>query len=705
MVKTRSKNQARTERPRGPRVWPTAEPARTERVTPLASSPTSWGSNAHPKPTRAKKKARVQQTGSNLPVTTTKFPDQLIEGVYTKALLDSGAQVTLIYRDFYEKHLKHIPLQKLKDLEIWGIGTEKLPYDGYLQVKSEIGSEVIGQSGGCDALAIVCPRPSGANRSSMIVGTNTDLVRRLLTPMVLEEGSTKGVHPMLRPVYQRMVEEQKAPAEVGHLWRLEGTEKVLQSGEVASFRASVKLNGSQPGPYVVLETDFNHGSEAGVEVIPEIISTRALKRTRGRVSVSVCNVSDSPVVLKARMPIVQVASATPLSPTGLGGGVDKEIPDVRFYPKDAPISPEWKKRFQSQVLKWRDLFSKDEFDLGLAKSTEHRIRLQEDKPFRERSRRVPLGDLDLREQLNELQRTKVIQESRSPYASPIVMVRKKNGSVRLCIDYRTLNQRTIPDQYATPRIADALQCLSGAKWFSVLDLRSGYHQIPMHPEDKEKTAFICPLGFFEFNRMPQGLMGAPATFQRLMEKTVGDMNLIEVLVYLDDIIVFGKTLEEHEQRLEKVLKRLHEEGLKLSLEKCQFCLPSVTYLGHVVSAEGVSTDPRKLEAVASWPRPRNVTELRSFLGFCSYYRRFVGGFAKIAQQLNKLLQKEDAEEGHKATDRNSSAPGPRKARESIQGEWTSQCEGAFVKLKESLSWLTQILTSRTNCMWMPVEKV
>uniref|UniRef100_A0A8C5R697 Reverse transcriptase/retrotransposon-derived protein RNase H-like domain-containing protein n=1 Tax=Leptobrachium leishanense TaxID=445787 RepID=A0A8C5R697_9ANUR len=127
------------------------------------------------------------------------------------------------------------------------------------------------------------------------------------------------------------------------------------------------------------------------------------------------------------------------------------------------------------------------------------------------------------------------------------------------------------------------------------------------------------------------------------------------------------------------------EGLKLSLEKCQFCLPSVTYLGHVVSAEGVSTDPRKLEAVASWPRPRNVTELRSFLGFCSYYRRFVGGFAKIAQPLNKLLQKESTEEGCKASDRNPSSPGPRKARESIQGEWTSQCEGAFTKLKESLT--------------------
>lgn len=179
----------------------------------------------------------------------------------------------------------------------------------------------------------------------------------------------------------------------------------------------------------------------------------------------------------------------------------------------------------------------------------------------------------------------------------------------MCIDYRTLNRRTIPDQYTTPRIEDALQCLTGAKWFSALDLKSGYYQIPMHPADQENTAFICSLGFYEFSQMPQGLSGAPATFQRLMDRTVRDMNLVEVLVYLDDIIVFGKTLEEHETRLEKVFSRLCAEGLKLSLEKYQFYRISVTYLGHVVSAGGVATDLKKLEAVTSWPRPRTVTEI------------------------------------------------------------------------------------------------
>lgn len=171
----------------------------------------------------------------------------------------------------------------------------------------------------------------------------------------------------------------------------------------------------------------------------------------------------------------------------------------------------------------------------------------------------------------ELKRTGVIQESPGPYASPIVLV-WKNGSLRMCIDYYTLSWRTIPDQYITPQIKDALHCLLGGNWFSALDLRSGYHQIPMYPDDREKTAFICPLGFYEFIWMPQGLSGPLATFQTLMEQTVVDMNLIEVL---DNIIVFDGTLKQHEEHLEKVPTSLHEDGLMLPLEKCQFSQPSV----------------------------------------------------------------------------------------------------------------------------------
>ncbi|KAJ8399615.1 hypothetical protein AAFF_G00410260 [Aldrovandia affinis] len=160
----------------------------------------------------------------------------------------------------------------------------------------------------------------------------------------------------------------------------------------------------------------------------------------------------------------------------------------------------------------------------------------------------------------------------------------------------------------------------------------------MEEADKEKTAFICPLGFYQFERMPQGITGAPATFQRLMERAVGDMNLLQVLVYLDDLIVFGKTLEEHEERLLKVLDRLQEVGLKLSLDKCQFCQPKVKYVGHIVSAHGIGTDPGKVEAVTTWPRPTDLKSLRSFLGFCGYYRRFIANYSAIVRPLTELTK-------------------------------------------------------------------
>ncbi|PIK53305.1 Septin-8-A [Apostichopus japonicus] len=223
-----------------------------------------------------------------------------------------------------------------------------------------------------------------------------------------------------------------------------------------------------------------------------------------------------------------------------------------------------------------------------------------------------------------------IRESHSPYASPIVVVKKKDGSIRLCIDYRKLNQDTVKDSYSLPRIEESLDALKGAKWFSSLDLQSGYWQIEVAEKDIPKTAFTTPMGFYECNRMPFGLTNAPATFQRLMEHCVGDMNYKKCLVYLDDVIIFSQTFEEHLERLSAVLKRLTDFGLKLKPSKCNLLQNSVTYLGHVVSEHGVETDPEKIQAVKSWPVPQNVKQLRSFLGFTGYYRRFVEGYANIA---------------------------------------------------------------------------
>lgn len=190
------------------------------------------------------------------------------------------------------------------------------------------------------------------------------------------------------------------------------------------------------------------------------------------------------------------------------------------------------------------------------------------------------------------------------------MVRKKNGDIRLCIDYRKLNLQTVKDAYPLPNLEESLSALAGSKWFSVLNLKSSYYQIEMDEADKAKTAFVTPMGFWEFNRMPQGVTNAPSTLQRLMKKSMGDLHLKEVLVFLDDLIVFSDTLDEHEQRLLRVLHRLKEYGLKLSPEKCKFFQTSVKYLGHIVSEKGVETDPDKILALTSWPIPRTLKELK-----------------------------------------------------------------------------------------------
>ena len=258
----------------------------------------------------------------------------------------------------------------------------------------------------------------------------------------------------------------------------------------------------------------------------------------------------------------------------------------------------------------------------------HQIPVTSDVPVTQPYRRIPPSQFeDVRQHIQELADKGVIRSSSSPYASPIVIVRKKDGSIRLCVDYRKLNAVTRKDAFPLPRIDESLDAIGGASLFSTLDLASGYHQVAMQEDDREKTAFITPFGLWEFTRMPFGLCGAPATFQRLMQFSMNDLVLRILLVYLDDVLVFSSDFEEHLRRLETVFTRLRDIGLKLNPEKCRFGAREVHYLGHVVSGGGVATDPDKIAAVNDWPAPKTTREVRSFLGLASYYRKFVQGFA------------------------------------------------------------------------------
>uniref|UniRef100_A0A669CY19 ribonuclease H n=1 Tax=Oreochromis niloticus TaxID=8128 RepID=A0A669CY19_ORENI len=309
---------------------------------------------------------------------------------------------------------------------------------------------------------------------------------------------------------------------------------------------------------------------------------------------------------------------------------------------DSPISPQYKEHIQARIAKEAsNAFSKHDLDVGIVTGVTHRIELEPHVPFKERTRRVSPADFnDLKRHLQDLLAAGIIEESHSPYASPVVLVRKKNGELRMVVDYRRLNNLTKKDAYPLPRIEETFTLLSGSKWFTVLDLKSGYYQLEVEPCDRPKTAFTTPFGTWQFRRMPQGLTNSPATFQQTMEKVMEGINLQEVVAFLDDLIIFSNSLEEHEERVMKVLKHIAEFGLKLSPSKCKFFQTSVKYLGHVISAQGIQPDPDKIVAVKDWPCPQTAKELRSFLGFTGYYRRFVRDYSCIVRPLNDLLKGE-----------------------------------------------------------------
>ena len=249
-------------------------------------------------------------------------------------------------------------------------------------------------------------------------------------------------------------------------------------------------------------------------------------------------------------------------------------------------------------------------------------------------RRSVLENDEIKRQIQELILKGHIRPSASPCGSPIVLAKKKDGTWRLCNDYRSLNKITIKNRYPIPWIDDLLDQLRGAKFFTKIDLKFGYHQVPIDPTDVWKTAFKSKEGLFEWLVMPFELTNSLATFMRMMNDVLRPFINSFLVVYLDDILVFSKTWEEHLQHVEQVLSTLQDHGLYANKEKCYFGIKSIKYLGYVIDSEGVHVDPEKIQVIKDWPAPRNLTELRSFLGLANFYHRFVFGFLHFSWPLN-----------------------------------------------------------------------
>ena len=469
---------------------------------------------------------------------------------------------------------------------------------------------------------------------------------------------TLTLHGQCFPLLKRMAGNRCHRLILQEEVRLPGNCEIITKGKI------VYANLRQSNPETWL-------TETG-ECVPGVRTARGLvEKKDGRdLPVRILNTNREEIVLREGTNLCKLQEVMAISEEKMKSGVDKERKKPNTVEEHidnimAEVHPsvdvEQRDRLRSLLIQYGDILSIDEMDMGLTDMIQHEIDTGDERPVRQQLRRTPLAHQQIvEEHVQAMLKQGIIEPRRGDWASNIVLVQKKDGAFWFCVDFRAVNLKCKKEVYSIPRIDTSLDALAGSSWFSTLDLRSGYFQVPLDPKDSHKSSFITRSGCWKFKVLPMGMCNSSATFQRLMNLVLAGLTYSSCLVYLDDIVIMSSTIDEHYQRLGQVFERIRAAKLELRPDKCRILQREIVFLGHVVSGEGIRMDPRKIEVVRDWPRPKNLREVRSFLGLCAYYRKFVQAFSAIANPLHALT------------------------RRYARFDWSDTCQKAFETLKEKM---------------------
>lgn len=644
------------------------------------------------------------------------YTDVVVSGaqVTLRALLDSGSMACTMNVEA-ERKLKSAgvvlaPTEMRPDIVLVGCGGVSIQPESIYQLEIEVYGHTV------SVPTLVVP----GQRDEMILGTN--VIKYIISQMK----STHGYWRVLnRPESSGNEEIMQFLDMLSGLHRWKGTEMPSKIGTAKLTQAVVlcpqqehlvwgRLPATAPvseGSAVIVEPAKSQPHKN--IVIGRVVASMSDDRW---VPVKVLNATDKPITLRRNTKLADVFPCVALEDLDIGPqhlasyelkvvtqttGVsvaDSKFPDSSLCERlgklglsdldveSCEVSPHWKEQLVQLICKYEDVFSKSKLDCGKAKDFSHRIHLADSRPFRLPYRRVPPAHYHkLRHVLSEMEELEIIRKSSSEWASPLVLVWKKSGDLRICVDYRWLNARTTKDAHPLPHQADCLAALGGNAIFSAMDLTSGFYNIEMAEEDKTFTAFTTPMGLYEFNRLPQGLCNSPASFMRLMMGIFGDQNFLTILCYLDDLLVFAPNESVMMERLELVFSRLRTHGLKLAPKKCHLLRRSVRFLGHVIDERGVTADPDKVQAITAITETDLMMEdgvtpsqkkIKSFLGMVMFYQRFIQNCSSIAKPLFALTA---APRGRK-----NNGTKPSAFRKLNPSDWKREQRDSFNQLKSAL---------------------